>query len=247
MKVCCIFILQLFACLLVHSQDNPRADALLAEADLLINRQAYEQALEKIEEVLEMESSYVPAEKKKINVYILKDNYKEAASLVEEALVKYPRESVFYYFAGVIHLQKRKFQKAIENFDLAMETDDRGELSRIFLNRGMANFNLQEYDEALMDMSKSIEFDPDNYNAFHGRGMAYYEMRDYTSAMEDFKVVIENTDDNPVTYYNLAMSYFRLDDIKNACIHFNKACRLGNRNACRMIMMECVDEINIPR
>ncbi|MBN2347939.1 MAG: tetratricopeptide repeat protein [Bacteroidales bacterium] len=229
------------------AQENPQVSELLSQANNHINAKAYDQALDKLQQVLQIQINNVEAEKKRIEVYILMDNLKEASNLIDENIIKNPREFYFFYLRGLVNLNKGKYDKAISDFDLALNATSPKERSTIYLRRGIANTYIQEYDLAIKDMTLALENDNSNLNAYNSRGMAYYELKDYVQAVDDFKKVLEYTSDNAITYYNLAMSYFRMEDKKNACKNFSKACSMGYKNACRMIMMECVDEINLPK
>jgi hypothetical protein len=37
------------------------------------------------------------------------------------------------------------------------------------------------------------------------------------------------------------MAYFRAEDSKNACEYFHKSCSMGNKNACKMVLMNCAE------
>jgi len=39
------------------------------------------------------------------------------------------------------------------------------------------------------------------------------------------------------------MAYYRLEEMDKACPNLNKACSMGNVNACRMSLMECAKAI----
>jgi tetratricopeptide (TPR) repeat protein len=103
--------------------------------------------------------------------------------------------------------------------------------------------NLQEDERALEDISKSIELNNNNASAYHSRGMLNYQYKDYEAAVEDFQQALLFNENNAETNFNLGMSYFRLEDKDRACPYFHKACKEGNLNACKMVLMECARNI----
>jgi len=61
--------------------------------------------------------------------------------------------------------------------------------------------------------------------------------------VDDFNKVLELGQENSAILFNLGMSYFRLEQKEKACPLLQKSCTLGNKNACRMSLMECVKAI----
>jgi len=43
--------------------------------------------------------------------------------------------------------------------------------------RGIAYFNIQNYDSAIIDFNKSIEIDPDYYEPYYWLGVIYYNQK----------------------------------------------------------------------
>jgi tetratricopeptide (TPR) repeat protein len=98
---------------------------------------------------------------------------------------------------------------------------------------------LEDNEAGLRDLAKAIELSPGNASAYHSRGRIYYANKQYDEAVKDFSRSVEINPNNDAAYYNLGMTYFRLEDSKNACENFHKSCSLGNKNACKMIIMNC--------
>lgn len=237
----------IFAFILCNAQDNDRIQLLLNSADNQIRVLDYSTALENVNEVLKLSPNNIEALTKKINIFLLMENDKDAYRTADEAVELYPDVMDLFLLRGIVNLTKRKDSKAIEDFDhVISNSSDRKLLAKASLNRGMAYYSLQEFDRAVEDLSTAIEMDVNNATMYHSRGMVYYEMKEYESAIRDFKKAIEIEDENGITYYNLGMAYYRMEDYDNACINFNKACSYKSRNACKMVLMECASEINFP-
>ena len=228
-----------------NSMAQSKAEMLLTEADTYLKNAKYDVALSKIQEALKLEPGNKKAMEMEINIYYLQDDYKEAYNLVEKALEKYPDESEFYYQRGLIFNGRQKYGKAVDDFDKVINMNSGTELYKVYLNRGIANMNMMEYERATEDFTKSIELNGNNASAYHSRGMLNYQLKDYGASVKDFKKALEINSENPETSFNLGMSYFRLDDIDNACPYFQKACKEGNVNACKMVLMECAK--NLPK
>ena len=243
MKSDFIILIIFFISLEALAQENPRINLLLQEADTELEKSNYDGALRKVDNALALSPGNVRILEKRINIYYQMNEIKEASKYVNEAILEFPSESGLYYLSGLINISRKKYYKAINDFNKALELEKPVELFKIYLNRAVANTNLQEYELAIEDLTKSIELNSTNPSTYHSRGMVYYELKDYNLAVDDFKQAINLSDDNPVTFFNLGMSYYRLEDKESACPYFHKACSFGDKNACRMALMECAKKM----
>ena len=244
MKLVFIILIVFSTSIIVLTQENPKIELLLQEADRELQKSNYNEALRKVESALALSPLYVKALEKRINIYYQMDEIKEASKYVDEAITEFPSEGEFYYLRGLINIARKKYYKAINDFNKVLDYK-LVEPYKVYLNRAVANTNLQEYELAIRDLTKSIELNSENASAYHSRGMVYYELKDYSLAVNDFTQAIKLSQDNPVTFFNLGMSYYRMEDKENACPYFHKACSLGDKNACRMALMECAK--NLPK
>ncbi len=245
MKPAFVILIIFFVNLEALTQDNPRINILLQEADAELEKSNFSEALRKVENALVLSPGNVMALEKRVNIYYQMNEIKEASKCVNEAIIEFPAESELYYLRGLINISRKKYYKAINDFNKIFELEQPVDFYKVYLNRAVANTNLQEYELAIEDLTKSIELNSTNASAYHSRGMVYYELKDYNLAVNDFKQAINLSHDNPVTFFNLGMSYYRLEDKESACPYFHKACSLGDKNACRMAFMECAK--NLPK
>jgi tetratricopeptide (TPR) repeat protein len=227
----------------MHAQDNSKVQNLLAEADACIGRNELTGALEKTREALHMSPESVPALQKQINILFLMKNDKEAMKETDDAISLHPGESDFYYLRGVIFNYREKYERALDNFDRAIELKSSPNLYKFYLGRGVSHLNLMEYELAANDFTSTIEMNDTVAGAYHGRAMVNYELHDYSAAVTDFLKTLDYSKGNSALYFNLGMSYYRLEEKSSACPYFHKACTLGNTNACRMALMECAKAI----
>jgi len=220
-----------------HTTEMKMVDAYVASGD-------NSKALLALEDILVKDPTYIEAQEKKIEILNHQGRSKDAFNDIEEYISMYPSNPEYFYLRGILNLQKEKFSRAVEDFNTAIQYEmPEKYLYKVYLNRGMAHFNNQDFDLAEGDFEEVLNRKPKNAAAYHGKGMVDYEQGEYENAIVEFQKAIHIEDDNPIAYFNLAMTYFRLDDKDNACYNFNKSCALGHRNACRLLLMEC--DINI--
>lgn len=218
-------------------------DAILAEAEQSIKSGKYDVALVRVDDVLRDDPSNLKAVKMKINIKIYQNNLKEALTLVEDAIDKVSGDDDLIYQRGIINLNLKKYEKAISDFNILIQRNTYSSIYKVYLNRGVANHYLLEYELAATDYTESIKLNPDNAVAYHRRGMLNYEIKDYATAIDDFKKSLEIKGSNPETHYNIGMSFYRLGEVAKGCPHFHQACKDGNIDACKMVMMECTKEL----
>jgi tetratricopeptide (TPR) repeat protein len=243
----CILISGFFLPNALYSQ-TVTPDTTLKKIDKLAASGQYAKALAVIDDILFGEPANIEVQEKKINILTLSGRSKDAGNDIEDLITMYPAHPEYYYLRAVINLQKQKYSKAIDDFNRAVDLNMPAKsLYKVYLNRGMAHFYMQDYDLADSDLGKTIELNPNNAAAYHGKGMVKYEQHDYEDAVAEFQKSLKLEDDNAITHFNMAMSYFRLNDKNNSCFHFNKACALGNRNACRLLLLECTQELKIEK
>lgn len=217
------------------------ADRYVASGDII-------RALTTLEDFLVRQPDNIDIQEKKISILIENERSKDAYRDIEEYIRMYNNHPEYYYLRALLHLQKEKYNKAIEDFDRALQLDMPEEsVYKVYLNRGMAHFYLQDFDLAESDFDEALAANSKSAAAYHGKGMVKYELREYDEAALQFEKALKIESENPITHFNLAMTYFRLEEMENACYHFNKSCTLGHRNACRLLMMECAEEIKIPK
>lgn len=228
--------------LLAQHQQN--IESLVELGNDLVKLNDYKGALDKYNEALVMLPSYTAALDGKANVLILMSDYKGASKIVDEGIRNNPDFAAYYLTRGKINVFKEKFDDAIDDFNRALDLNQSGkdkELENmVYVNRGAAYQKIFENDKALADYSKAIEMNPNNPNVYMYRGSLYYQNSDFASAITDFDMVIEIDENNHFAYYNRGMAYFKLNENDKGCQDFHKACQLGNTNACKMIVINCM-------
>ncbi|MBA7519581.1 Beta-barrel assembly-enhancing protease [subsurface metagenome] len=241
-----ILLLLSFNAQLLSQQEDLEASLLLV--DRYIASGEITKALTTIENILVKQPNNVDGQEKKISILTEQDRSKDAYNDVEDYMRMYPDQPEYFYFRALLHLQKGKYSKAIDDFNRAIQLDmPDNTVYKVYLNRGMAHFYLQDFDLAEDDFNEVLSLHSKSAAACHGKGMIKYELREYEEAVIQFQKALKLEDENPITHFNMAMTYFRLEEIDNACYHFNKSCSLGHRNACRLLMMECSQEIKISK
>jgi tetratricopeptide (TPR) repeat protein len=236
-------ILSLFLCLcwlsFSYAQKPSALDSLVRSGYSKLEKQDYDGAMRDFDRVLTSDPSHIQARGGKISANISSSRFREAQRLLDQSLREFPSEAEFVFWRGMLQNARRQYQKAIVDFDQALGLNPEGNLSRIYLGKANSLNSLGKTEEAIEQLHLAVSSNPQSINAYNARGLILYRNENYQDALKDFTRITEIDPQNDVAFYNKAMSYFRMNDSQNACIFFHKACELGNRNACQMIIMEC--------
>jgi tetratricopeptide (TPR) repeat protein len=198
-------------------------------------------ALLDFDKALELKSNYSEALCQKALVLFQTGKEKNAFELLENSIETYQTDAILYYGRGVLFNNKQKYEKALEDFNKCNELDPEYNLYNLYLARGTAYMAMQEYNDAEREFSKAIELYPNNAIGYSSHARVNYEQSRYQEAIEDYSKSLQYNPDNAATYFNLGMAYYKIEDKKAACEKFHKACSMGNTNACKMVIVGCVE------
>ncbi len=123
--------------------------------------------------------------------------------------------------------QGKKFtepKKAIEYLNNAIKL--KPDYVEAYVSRGLAYFNLGQYQRATEDYNKAISLKPDNADAYYNRGTAYRHLGKHRLAIEDYNEALRLKPDNPYAYYNRGAAYDDLGKYLRAMEDYNEAIRL---------------------
>ena len=90
---------------------------------------------------------------------------------------------------------------------------------------------LHRYEEALVDFDKTILLNPGYKKAYLNRATTKKHLTDYDGAMRDYNYVLKYDTINMEAFYYRGLLYNLLGKRIEACIDFNRAKRLGYKDA----------------
>jgi tetratricopeptide (TPR) repeat protein len=124
---------------------------------------------------------------------------------------------------------------------LCMVPINSGDPSFAAFNRGNANKNKSNWDQAILEYNEALRVNPNNAAVYNSRGIAYYEKEDYDRAIADYNQAIR-LDPNyasaynsrgvayigkyEAAYYNSGYTYYDKEALDKAIADFNQAIRL---------------------
>src|SRR5262249_5955219 len=122
---------------------------------------------------------------------------------------------------------KMGFGDAAANFDKVRVLDPL--TASAYANRGLARYQLKDYEGAITDCDRAIAINPRLSDAYNNRGLARYALRDYDRALSDFDRAIALSSHDPEAYNNRGNAYMETNDFDRAISDFDRALRLDPR------------------
>lgn len=146
--------------------------------------------------------------------------WEESLPLFLNVLKSNPTSFIANNSLGVEYMEKNDFGKAYQFLNQTIKlypTYYKG-----YYNRGLLNGKTQNYDNAISDFTKAIEF-RNYYKAYVGRANVYYILKDYPKAITDAEEVLKTDANNVKANVVLANCYDDLNQLDKAMGYYNKA------------------------
>ncbi|KAK5150994.1 TOM (translocase of outer membrane) complex component [Oleoguttula sp. CCFEE 6159] len=128
---------------------------------------------------------------------------------------------------GLMAMRKRTgdgYTEAAQAFDSALELGDLGEHEAFAYNmRGTFKYLRGENNEALEDLTKSVELQPSLTQSFIKRASMHLELGNREAAAKDFESAMEQNKDDPDIFYHRAQLHFILSEFAEAAKDYQKS------------------------
>ena len=173
--------------------------------------------------------------------YLRMQEASKAEDFVEKVLRQFPDDAILHLKLGIALNLRGKFKKAEEEFVRVDELLAKDDLLRqtLYVNYGIAVLGRERAEDAIAWFDKAIGVNPRNATAYNYKGSTLYRLGEYDDALRSFNTSLDIDLQNPITLYNRGMTYLKLEDHAKACLDFHAACRKGNMNACKQIVVVC--------
>jgi hypothetical protein len=125
---------------------------------------------------------------------------------------------------GLKRAQVGDLQNAIKLFDQSLALKDDYPVRQ---SRGTAHSLLKEYEAAVEDFTKALQFNPKAKKAYLSRGIARKKLTDYDGALADFNAALALDARYADALYNRGLLYELLSQRDKACPDFKAAQAAG--------------------
>ncbi len=165
---------------------------------------------------------------------------KIVAQKIERQILPKSKDPQPFIDLGTIYYQLRKPNQAIKKYTKAIELieaklgeagnkktkrllDLNFKLAEAFFGRSMAYIDNADYERAIDDCTKAINFNRGYAEAFNNRGLGYMEMGYYDQAVADLNEALRLDDRLAVAYHNRGITFNAQGEFKKATVEFEKA------------------------
>lgn len=144
----------------------------------------------------------------------------EAEVLYSEILAEEPNNASVLNLLGLLKIQSNMFEQAVELIKKAVELNP---CDYFCESLGRAYFESGDYENAVISYNKSLEFSPDNFDAWFNLGLAYKSRTKYDEAIEAYNCALKIKPNNPDVFFNLANIYEYKNDTETSLEYYKKA------------------------
>ena len=137
-------------------------------------------------------------------VYTQMERFEDALQDLTKALEQQPHFPQAYAARASVYLSLDRPASAVEDLNTAIQmglTDD----ARVYLNRGLAYFQLDMYDLAERDFLKALSMEPNSAAVHFNLGTLYLKMGDDDKALEHLDKTLQLDPNFAAAYFNRAM------------------------------------------
>ena len=101
------------------------------------------------------------------------ENYTEAVKIYKEMILYFPTDEEAFFNLGKIYIQLKLYKEGLAIFKKAIEDVDK--INYIFyLNKGICEFNLRKYEEAIESFNKGLFLEQNDVDLYLNKGVAFY-------------------------------------------------------------------------
>lgn len=133
-------------------------------------------------------------------------------------------DAELHYNAGLDFREKDLFEKAIEEFDAAIELEP--QFAEAYYKRGNIYCKMGQLETGIQDLNKAIELNSQLNDAYYDRGAAYCTLGKLEQGIEDFNEAIRLNPLDAMAYGSRGNAYCELGEFKKAMLDCDAAVKL---------------------
>jgi tetratricopeptide (TPR) repeat protein len=133
------------------------------------------------------------------------ENYNNTIDYSRLAQTEKEKKAVILFKRGNAYAQKKDYNKAINDYNQAIENskDNKYILAQLLVNRGNVYKIKNDFTRSISDYNAALEIEPDNSWIYNNRGNLYFALGDYERAISDYNMAIEKNPNDGLAKVNL--------------------------------------------
>ncbi len=178
-------LLRIFLFLLIVAPVFSQSEEELSKRGVkLIDEEKYDLALPIFNKLVAQYSDNTTYRYNRAVTLINLKQYQRALVDYKELIKAVPMESEYSFQVGNIYDQLDSLEKAKYYYTKAIEIENDNYF--FYFKRGTLNLKQSQWNAAIPDFTKALEFNPEHDNSLHNRGIAYYKVGLKEKGCEDW-------------------------------------------------------------
>jgi tetratricopeptide (TPR) repeat protein len=141
--------------------------------------------------------------------------------MFSQNIIKQPKNPSLYVKRGQIYFQLHEFDKAIDDFNIALSIDN--SLQQAYFERGMALARNGQVAAGIKDLTHFIKYNPNSSLAYTKRGVRYIWAGKLADAKKDLLQALKLDNRNSEAHDDLGVIYAQQKEFDKAIKHFSFA------------------------
>ena len=162
----------------------------------------------------------------------IEDSIIEYSQLTEQ----YSDHAIVFYNLGRVYKIQEEHDLAVENYQIAKilnpfeikYSQATKAIAQEMAKAGDTEYRRQEFDSAIDNYKKAIEYSPDYTTALFKLARTYFKLRDHDNAINSLEQNLNIDDQQEQSEKMMGDVYRNLGSIDKAIIHYNRAISLNN-------------------
>ena len=139
------------------------------------------------------------------------------------------KDAIFYNNRGLNYKENREFDRAIKDFDKALELNT--DFAEVYNNRGNVYRSTSDFSKAFEDYNMAIRLKPNFAEAYNNRGVAYGIKDQVDKAITDFDKAIGLSPAFADAYCNRGNAYLLTGDVDKAIEDYSRSIKHAPKDA----------------
>jgi tetratricopeptide (TPR) repeat protein len=144
-----------------------------------------------------------------------------AISILTSIIKRHPESAADYNNRGLLYFQMGKLEKAIADYNQALELD--AKLDSAYNNRANFYATQKMWSEALSDYDMALNLNPINVRAWINQGITFRQLGMYEQALDNFEMALHFDQLKGMSYAQRGRSYHLRGDWNCALADYRRA------------------------
>ena len=152
----------------------------------------------------------------------------ESVEIYTDLIQRTPQEGRFYTLRASAWWALEKPEKAIADFDKAIELGY--DAAHAYISRGLFRAEAGDFDKAIADYTTALEKDPEDISALINRAAVHMSQRNHQAAIEDYTKALEKKPDNLTLLQQRGVAYKAAGKADLAIADFETIIKVDDKN-----------------